>query len=175
VSAIAATAAAAASGLAWLSYELVGRIWSDDSSESYCDSAADHIGDTAFAMATTMTAIALLSFFNLLRGRARWLALAGAAGVAASGYGNAVEHCVAEPFFVFFVGGLMVYLLITSLLGVVLLRTGELSRWIGLFFVVSALGLMLGLERGGAAVVGAGWLGVAVSMGSLALARRTMI
>jgi hypothetical protein len=159
-----ATAAATAAGLAWMSVEIVGRVWSDSSSESFCDSRADYAFDAAFSIAGTMTGIALLSVFGLLGGRIRWLALAGGVGITASGYGNAVEHCVAEPFFLLFLGGAMAYVLTTTLLGIALLRNGELGRWSGVCLVVAALGLMLGFDRGGPAITGAGWLALAASI-----------
>jgi hypothetical protein len=100
----------------------------------------------------------------MLLGRTRWLALAGGAGVAASGFGNVVEHCVAELFFLIFVAGLMAYLLATLVLAVSLLWSGALGRWFGLFLLGTALGLMLGFERSGAAVIGGAWLGAGASL-----------
>lgn len=163
-----AAGAAIVSGLAWLVVEFGGRAWEDNQSGTYCSTSAGYLDDTAFAVATMSTAIALLFISAMLRGRARWLAFVGSAGVAASGFGNAVEHCVAEPFFLIFVAGLMAYLLATLVLAVTLLLTGALGRWLGLFLLGTALGLMLGFDRSGAAVIGVAWLAAGAS---LAIAR----
>jgi len=81
---------------------------------------------------------------------------------------------VAEPFFLIFVAGLMAYVLATLVLAVTLLLTGALGRWLGLFLLGTALGLMLGFDRNGAAVTGVTWLAAGASL-ALARASRNMI
>jgi hypothetical protein len=95
------------SGIAWLAWELSRRFW-DDGASSGCSTSADLFNDAVFALATIAAAIALGAFLWLLSGAPRWFTLAAAIGVAASGIGNSVEHCVAEPFFLLFVAGAQV-------------------------------------------------------------------
>jgi len=145
------------SGIAWLAWEFSRRFWADGAS-SDCSTSADFYNDATFALATTAAAVALGCLSRLLRGAPRWLSLAAAVGVAAGGIGNSVEHCVAEPFFLMFVAGMLVYVLATCALSVALFVTAQLGRWLELLFGVSALGLNAGSERGGVAVTGAAWL-----------------
>jgi hypothetical protein len=82
---------------------------------------------------------------------------------------------VAEPFLLIFVAGLMAYLLATLVLAVSLLLTDALGRWLGLFLLGTALGLMLGFDRNGAAVIGVAWLAVGVSLALARVAKHDLI
>ena len=153
-----AVGASVLSGVAWLAWELSRRFWADGAS-SDCATSADLYNDAMFALATAAAAVALGSLFSLLAGTLRWICLAAAAGAAATGVGNSVEHCVAEPFFLLYVGGALMHFLATCGLAAGLLLTGQLGRWPGLLLGVAALGgSMLGYEGGGAAVTGVAWL-----------------
>jgi hypothetical protein len=154
-----AVGASILSGVAWLAWELSRRFWADGAS-SDCAAPADFFNDATFAVANLAAAVALASSSLLLRGALRWVALAAATGAVATGIGNSVEHCVAEPFFLLYVAGALTYTLATCVLAAGLLLTGQLGRWPGLLLGVAALGgLMLGgSERGGAAVTGVAWL-----------------
>ena len=158
-----AAVASIISGIAWLAWELSRRVW-DDGASSDCAAPADFYNDATFAVATVAAAVALASLFWLLHGALRWFCLAAAVGAAATGVGNSVEHCVAEPFFLLYVGGALMYVLASCVLAAGLLVTGQLGRWPGLLLGVAALaGLMLGgYERGGAAVTGVAWLTLGV-------------
>jgi hypothetical protein len=74
------------------------------------------------------------------------------------GVGNGLEHCVYEPLWLLYVLGALGLTLSAAALGLVLLVTGALGRWRGLLLVTAAVGLMLGFERGAAAVFGGSWL-----------------
>jgi hypothetical protein len=145
------------SGIAWLAWELSRRFW-DDGASSDCSTSADFYNDAMFALATIAGAVALGSLSRSLRGAPRWFSLAAAVGVAAGGIGNSVEHCLAEPFFLVFAAGLLVYVLASCALGATLVVTAQLGRWPGLLLSAAALGLNLSFERGGAAVTGFAWL-----------------
>lgn len=153
-----AAVASIISGIAWLAWELSRRVW-DDGASSDCAAPADFYNDATFAVATVAAAIALAALFWLLRGALRWFCLAAAVGAAAWGVGNFVEHCVAEPFFLLYAGGGLMYVLATCGLAAGLLVTGQLGRWPGLLLGVAALGSMVvDFEGGGAAVTGVAWL-----------------
>ena len=157
-----AAVASIVSGIAWLAWELSRRVW-DDGASSDCAAPADFYNDATFAVATVAAAIALAALFWLLHGALRWFCLAAAVGAAAWGVGNSVEHCVAEPFFLLYAGGGLIYVLATCGLAAGLLVTGQLARWPGLLLGVAALGsMMLGFEGGGAAVTGVAWLTLGV-------------
>ena len=157
-----AAVASIISGIAWLAWELSRRVW-DDGASSDCAAPADFYNDATFAVATVAAAIALAALFWLLHGALRWFCLAAAIGAAAWGVGNSVEHCVAEPFFLLYVGGALMYVLASCVLAAGLLITGQLGRWPGLLLGVAALGSwMLGFEGGGAAVTGVAWLTLGV-------------
>ena len=158
-----AAVASIISGIAWLAWDLSRRVW-DDGASSDCAAPADFYNDATFAVATVAAAVALASLFWLLHGALRWFCLAAAVGAAAFGAGNSVEHCVAEPFFLLYVGGALMYVLATCGLAAGLLIAGQLGRWPGLLLGVAALaGLMLGgYERGGAAATGVAWLTLGV-------------
>jgi len=152
-----AAGASILSGIAWLAWELSRRFW-DDGASSDCSTSADFYNDGVFALATTAGAVALGSLSRSLRGTPRWFSLVAALGLAAGGVGNSVEHCLAEPFFLVFAIGLLVYVLASCALGVALVVTRQLGRWPGLLLSAAALGLNLSFERGGAAVAGVAWL-----------------
>ncbi len=153
-----AAVASIISGIAWLAWELSRRFW-DDGASSDCSTSADFFNDATFAAATVAAAVALASLFSLLQGGIRWFGIAAAVGAAAFGVGNAVEHCVAEPFFLLYAGGGLMYTVATCGLAAGLLVTGQLGRWPGLLLGVAALGPMwLSFEGGGAAVAGVAWL-----------------
>ena len=157
-----AAVASIISGIAWLAWELSRRVW-DDGASSDCAAPADFYNDATFAVATVAAAVALASLFWLLHGALRWFCLAAAVGAAAFGVGNSVEHCVAEPFFLLYAGGGLMYVLATCGLAAGLLVTGQLGRWPGLLLGVAALGPgQLGFEGGGAAVAGVAWLTLGV-------------
>jgi hypothetical protein len=157
-----AAVASIISGIAWLAWELSRRVW-DDGASSDCAAPADFYNDATFAVATVAAAIALAALFWLLHGALRWFCLAAALGAAAWGVGNSVEHCVAEPFFLLYVGGGLMYVLATCGLAAGLLVTGQLGRWPGLLLGVAALGsLVVDFEGGGAAVTGVAWLTLGV-------------
>lgn len=161
------SAAAIVSGAAWLTWEASRRLW-DDGASSGCTTSADYFNDTAFALANLAAAVALASSSLLLRGALRWVALAAATGAVASGIGNSIEHCVAEPFFLLYVAGALTYTLATCALGVGLLITGRLGRYPGILLGAAALGLLaFDSERGGAAVTGIVWLGFAAVLAYL--------
>ena len=105
-----AAVASIISGIAWLAWELSRRVW-DDGASSDCAAPADFYNDATFAVATVAAAVALAALFWLLRGALRWFCLAAAVGAAAWGVGNSVEHCVAEPFFLLYAGGGLMYVL----------------------------------------------------------------
>ena len=105
-----AIAASFISGISWVAWEISRRVW-DDGASSDCVTSADYFNDATFALANVAAAVALASSFVLLRGALRWIALAAASGAVAFGIGNAVEHCVAEPFFLLFVAGGLMYVL----------------------------------------------------------------
>lgn len=158
-----AIAASTTGGSAWLAWELSRRTW-DDGAASTCASAADYFNDTLFGIATLSVAMALFSISTMLSGGARWMALLAAIGAFASGTGNAVEHCAAEPFFLVYVAGSALYAVMSCVLAVLLIRS-ELHRWTALFIGAAALGLMMfGSDRGGAAVTGVAWLACAASL-----------
>ena len=157
-----AAVASIVSGIAWLAWELSRRVW-DDGASSDCAAPADFYNDATFAVANVAAAVALASLFWLLHGALRWFCLAAAVGAAAFGVGNSVEHCVAEPFFLLYAGGGLMYVLATCGLAAGLLVTGQLGRWPGLLLGVAALGSgVLGFEGGGAAVTGVAWLTLGV-------------
>ena len=157
-----AAVASIISGIAWLAWELSRRVW-DDGASSDCAAPADFYNDATFAVANMAAAVALASLFWLLRGTLRWFCLAAAVGAAAFGVGNSVEHCVAEPFFLLYVGGGLMYVLATCGLAAGLLVTGQLGRWPGLLLGVAALGsVVVDFEGGGAAVTGVAWLTLGV-------------
>ena len=158
-----AAVASIISGIAWLAWELSRRVW-DDGASSDCAAPADFYNDATFAVATVAAAVALASLFWLLHGALRWFCLAAAVGAAAWGVGNSVEHCVAEPFFLLYVGGALMYVLASCVLAAGLLITGQLGRWPGVLLGVAALapGMLGGFERGGAAVTGVAWLTLGV-------------
>jgi hypothetical protein len=157
-----AAVASIISGIAWLAWELSRRVW-DDGASSDCAAPADFYNDATFAVATVAAAVALAALFWLLHGALRWFCLAAALGAAAWGVGNSVEHCVAEPFFLLYVGGGLMYVLATCGLAAGLLVTGQLGRWPGLLLGVAALGsLVVDFEGGGAAVTGVAWLTLGV-------------
>lgn len=145
------------SGISWLAWELSRLGW-DDGASSDCVTSADYYNDATFALANTAAAVALASLFVLLRGAPRWIALTAAIGAVAFGIGNSIEHCVAEPFVLLYVTGGLTYVLASCVLAVGLLVSGQLRRWPGLLLAAAALGLMVGFERGGAAVAGVAWL-----------------
>ena len=157
-----AAVASIVSGIAWLAWELSRRVW-DDGASSDCAAPADFYNDATFAVATVAAAVALASLFWLLHGALRWFCLAAAVGAAAWGVGNSVEHCVAEPFFLLYAGGGLIYVLATCGLAAGLLVAGQLGRWPGLLLGVAALGSMVvDFEGGGAAVTGVAWLTLGV-------------
>ena len=157
-----AAVASIISGIAWLAWELSRRVW-DDGASSDCAAPSDFYNDATFAVATVAAAIALASLFWLLHGALRWFCLAAALGSAAWGIGNSVEHCVAEPFFLLYAGGGLIYVLATCGLAAGLLVAGQLGRWPGLLLGVAALGSMVvDFEGGGAAVTGVAWLTLGV-------------
>ena len=158
-----AAAASIISGIGWLAWELSRRVW-DDGASSDCAAPADFFNDATFTLATMAAAVALTFLFWLIGGALRWFCLAAALGAAASGIGNSVEHCVAEPFFLLYVGGALMYVLASCMLAAGLLITGQLGRWPGLLLGVAALGgsMLGGYERGGAAVTGVAWLALGV-------------
>ena len=158
-----AAVASIISGIAWLAWELSRRVW-DDGASSDCAGSADFFNDGTFAVANMAAAVALMSLFGLLRGALRWSCLAAAVGVAAFGVGNSIEHCVAEPFFLLYVGGGLMWVLASCVLAAGLLVTGQLGRWPGVLLGVAALapGMLGGFERGGAAVTGVAWLALGV-------------
>ena len=157
-----AAVASIISGIAWLAWELSRRVW-DDGASSDCAAPADFYNDATFAVATVAAAVALASLFCLLHGALRWFCLAAAVGAAAWGVGNSVEHCVAEPFFLLYVGGALMYVLASCVLAAGLLITGQLGRWPGLLLGVAALGsVVVDFEGGGAAVTGVAWLTLGV-------------
>ena len=150
-------------GIAWLAWEVSRRVW-DDGASSDCASSAGVFNDAVFAIANAAGAVALASLALTLRGAPRWVAFAAAAGAAAQGSGNAVEHCVAEPFFLLFVAGAMAYAFGSLALAGGLLISGQLGRWPGLLVAAAAIGLMAGTDRGGAGVTGVAWLAFAASL-----------
>ena len=160
------------SGVAWLAWELSRRFW-DDGASSGCATSADFYNDAMFALATTAAAIALGSLFLLLRGAPRWFSLAAAVGVAAGGIGNSGEHCLAEPFFLLFAAGLLVYVLASCALGAAWVMTAQLGRWPGLLLIAAALGLNLSFQRGAAAVTGVAWLLFGVLFAVMTSSERT--
>jgi hypothetical protein len=89
------------------------------------------------------------------------------------GLANAVEHCAYEPFWILFVLGALGTMLASIALGAALLIWGALGRWRGVLLVAAAAGLMLGTDRGGAAVFGVAWtiLGVSLLAGGPVLER----
>jgi len=127
-----AAVASIISGIAWLAWELSRRVW-DDGASSDCAAPADFYNDATFAVATVAAAVALASLFWLLHGALRWFCLAAAVGAAAWGVGNSVEHCVAEPFFLLYAGGGLIYVLATCGLAAGLLvnsGAGLVSCWV---------------------------------------------
>ena len=152
------------SGLAWLTWEVSRRIWADGAT-SACETSADYFNDTMFAVAQMAATVVFVLVSMRLRGALRWCALAAGAGAAASGIGNMVEHCGAEPFLLLYVGGSMVYVLASVALGVTLFATGQLGRWPGLLLGAAPLGsLMLDTQHGGAAVTGVIWLAFGLAL-----------
>ena len=125
---------------------------------SGCATSADFYNDAMFALATTAAAIALGSLFLLLRGAPRWFSLAAAVGVDASGIANSVEHCLAEPFFLLFAAGLLVYVLASCALGAAWVMTASKPAVGPSPIDCRCARLELCFERGAAAVTGVVWL-----------------
>ena len=151
-----ATAAIAiGAGTTWLIWEGIRLSWTD-AANSNCSTASDIAGDVVFAAGGLAVAVALFGLATQMSGIRRWLAIAGAVAAATMGVANGVEHCAYEPFWILYVFGATGMVLSTAALGLGLLVTGGLGRWRGLLLVAAALGLMmLGFDRGGAAVFGA--------------------
>jgi hypothetical protein len=153
-----------AAGVSWLAWEL-SRLALDDGASSACATSADYFNDTSFAIANMAAAVVLLSFATLQPGASRWIGFVSGVGAVGVALGNSAEHCVAEPFFVLYVAGSLGYLLAGVAFGGVLLVSGRLGRWPGPAIAAAAIApLMLGYERGGAAIAGIAWLALAAFM-----------
>jgi len=149
---------ATAGGAAWLLWE--GLRLSGENVASYtCSSASAYAADATFASAGLLVAGACFGLSARLSGRPRWVAILAAAASAVMGLANGLEHCAYEPLWLLYVLGALGLTLSTAALGLVLLVTGALGRWRGLLLVTAAVGLMmLGFDRGAAAVFGGSWL-----------------
>ena len=159
---IAVTAIAA--GAAWLTWEGI-RLALTDVSASGCSSPSELAGDAAFAIAGLLMGLALLGLAGQVAGLPRLFALSGGIGAAVFGLANGVEHCAFEPFFLLYALGGLVFVVSTAILGVSVLVSGALSRWLGVLLVVAALApMMLSFDRGGAALGGAAWLVLGVAL-----------
>jgi hypothetical protein len=155
---------AISAGAAWLVWEGIRLSWTD-AANSDCSTASDITSDAVFAAGGLAVAAAVIGLATSLSGVPRWFVVVAAIAAATVGVGNGVEHCAYEPFWLLYVFGALGLTLSTAALGLGLLVTGAMGRWRGLLLVGAALGLMmLGFDRGGAAVFGAAWVAFGLTL-----------